>query len=135
MDRGRGQDYGRGVFGLHSRRGKQWRHLVALLALLGLFGRAAAPVLAMPMLSAALLAGAGICHADSDGQPPAGAALDCNACQLCHAVAQSAALPAPADMPPLRSVAAIAALSLPPAGTGPPAAAHPFRSRAPPAFS
>jgi hypothetical protein len=117
-----------------SQRGTRLRRWVALLALFGLVGRAAAPVLAMPILSAALLAEAGICHA-AGGEAPAGIAPDCQACALCNVVAQPADLPAPAMEPAVPASAMSAAASLPPDGTGPPLAALPFRSRAPPARS
>ena len=118
--------------------GRTWRfrRLLALVVAVGLLGRIAAPVLAMPMLTAALLADAGICHAasqpDGDAPIPAG---DCFACPTCHAVGQPGLLPV--------SLAVPVAIFWRPAvfaswadATGPPLiAAAPFRSRAPPALS
>ncbi len=115
------------------------RLLLALFCALGLVGRLAAPVIAMPAMAASLLLESGICHAasgDEDGSKPPGHNPDCQFCPDCHAVAHFDLLPVPSAAVPLPTVWASDRIGSLFEATGPPAApAPPFHSRAPPAHS
>ena len=111
---------------------------VALLCMALAVGRAVTPAPTMPILAQALLADAGICHAESSptpGDQTPGQAQDCHDHACCQAAAHPAVLAPPAPAIAARAWTPARHLLLP-APTGPPRiAVSGFRSRAPPVRS
>ena len=113
--------------------------LLTLFCVIGLGGRLAAPIIALPAMAAAQF-DAGICHADfgggSGGDSSQKHALDCQLCPFCHGAAQQALL---AEAPaPVATVTlwVIDRIDVVPQSADPPGrAAIPFQPRGPPALS
>ena len=113
--------------------------LLTLFCVVGLAGRFAAPIIALPAMAAAQF-DAGICHADfgggSGGDSSQKHAMDCQLCPFCHGAAQQAML---ADMPSPVAVVSLWVIDRidgVPHSVGPPGRATiPFQPRGPPTLS
>ena len=112
--------------------------LLTLFCVVGLAGRLAAPIIALPAMAAAQF-DASICHADfggGSGDSSQKHALDCQLCPFCHGAAQQAMLvdaPAPVATVTLWVIDQIDVVPQSADPTG--RATIPFQPRGPPTLS
>jgi len=113
--------------------------LLTLFCVVGLAGRLAAPIIALPAMAEAQF-DAGICHADfgggSGGDSSQKHAMDCQLCPFCHGAAQQAMLadtPAPVAIVSLWVIDRIDGVPHP--ADPPGRATIPFQPRGPPTLS